>query len=89
MIKILNINPLPNYKLHIKYNDGVEGDLDLSNLVGKGVFEKFDDINYFKNVKIGQFGEPCWNDELDIDPTSAYLDVTGKTYEQYLKEKTH
>ncbi len=87
IIKILEIKPLPQYKLHIKYNNGVEGNIDLSSFVGKGVFEKFNDVNFFNNVKIGQFGEPCWNDELDIDPTAAYLDITGKTYEQYLKEK--
>ncbi len=87
MIKILNIIPLPNYKLHITYNDGVEGDLDLTDLVGKGVFEKFNDVNYFNSVKIGEFGEPCWNNELDIDPINTYLTITGKTFEEYKKEE--
>ena len=87
MIKILNIIPLPNYKLHITYNDGVEGDLDLTDLVGKGVFEKFNDINYFNQVKVGVFGEPCWNNELDIDPINTYLTITGKTFEEYKKEE--
>ena len=85
MMKAVDIKPLPNYRLHIKFADGIEGDLDLSDLVNVGVFEKFNDVNYFNNVKVGMFGEPCWNDELDIDPTKAYIDIKGITYEQYLK----
>ena len=80
MIKILNINPLPHYKLHIKFNDGVEGDLDLNELVGKGVFEKFNDVNFFNKVWIGETGAPTWEDELDIDTINTYLTITGKTF---------
>jgi hypothetical protein len=87
MIKILNIKPLPNYKLHIKYNDGVQGDLDLSDLVGKGVFEKFNDTSFFENVWVGETGAPTWREELDIDPLNTYLTITGKTIEQYLNEE--
>ena len=87
MLRVIEVKAEENYKLYLKYNDGVAGYVDLTNMVGLGVFEKFRDETYFKNVKIGSFGEPCWNDELDIGPTRAYLDITGKTYEQYLREK--
>lgn len=86
MEKVKEVKALEDYKLYLKYEDGFEGILDLSDLVGKGVFEKFNDLMYFKNVKVGDFGEPNWNDELDIDPTSAYIDIKGISYEQYLKQ---
>ncbi len=86
-IKISEIKALSNYKLHIKYNNGVEGDLDLSGLAGKGVFEKFNDINYFNNVWIGEGGAPTWKDEIDIDPIKPYLDITGKNFEEFLLDE--
>ncbi len=86
MVQIIDIKPLPQYKLHVKYNDGVEGDIDLSGIVGKGVFEKFKDVSFFNNVRIGEFGAPTWDDELDIDPLNPYLIITGKTFEQFVSE---
>jgi hypothetical protein len=87
MEKVIDIKALDNYKLFLKYENGVEGVIDLNDIVGKGVFEKFNDVSYYKNVKVGEFGEPNWNDELDIDPTSAYIEIKGITYEQYLNNK--
>jgi len=86
-IKISEIKALPNYSLHIKYNNGVEGDIDLSEQVGKGVFHKFEDINFFKKVWIGESGAPTWNDEIDIDPINPYLLITGKTFEEFLSDE--
>ncbi len=87
MIKIIEIQPLPNYKLHIKYNNGVEGDLDLSEMVGKGVFSNFKDVGYFNNVWIGETGAPTWSGDIDIDIINSYLKITGKTFDQFLKEE--
>jgi Protein of unknown function (DUF2442) len=89
MIKIIEIKPLPAYKLHIKYNNGVEGDLDLSIMVGRGVFSNFNNINFFNNVWIGETGAPTWEGEIDIDVINSYLKITGKTFEQFLKEENN
>jgi hypothetical protein len=86
-IRIEEIKAMPNYNLHIKYNNGVEGDLDLSNQVGKGVFSKFKDIAFFNKVWIGENGAPTWNDEIDIDPINPYLIITGKTFEEFLSDE--
>lgn len=86
MLKIIDLKPLPQYKLHIKYNDGVEGDLDLSDMVGKGVFKKFEDINYFNKVWIGETGAPTWGEEIDIDMINSYLKITGKSFDDFKKE---
>ena len=34
----IEVKPLENHRIWVKYSDGVEGEVDLSNLVGKGVF---------------------------------------------------
>ena len=86
MIRIVEIKPLASYKLHIKYNDGVEGDIDLSDIAGKGVFERFNNTEFFNKVRISDFGAPTWGDDLDIDPINTYLTITGKTFEQFISE---
>ncbi len=38
MFKPVKVTPLRDYKIRICYADGLKGDVDLSHLVGKGVF---------------------------------------------------
>ncbi len=37
MPRPIEVKPLENYRLWVKFSDGVEGVVDLSGLVGKGV----------------------------------------------------
>jgi hypothetical protein len=37
--KIVACAPKPNYRVWIRFDDGIEGEVDLSYLVGQGVFE--------------------------------------------------
>ncbi len=63
------------------YSDGVEGIIDLSKDVGRGVFTPLADEGFFRTVHIGQFGQIAWSDDLEICPDSAYEEITGKPAE--------
>jgi len=78
MHKIINVTVLQNYKLRLEYTDGEKGIVDLSHLVGKGVFALWNDYNTFQNVKIGSSGELLWNDQVDLCPDSLYLQITNQ-----------
>ena len=52
MERIIEIKALKDYKLFLKYSDGVEGTVDLSGIVGKGVFQAFKNYSFFENVMI-------------------------------------
>jgi len=80
--KINKVKVLSDYKIWLKYLDGTEGIIDLSDLVGRGVFSEWNDYEKFKNVKIGSSGELIWQDELDLCPDSLYIKLTGKTAEE-------
>ena len=43
MFKPVQVKALQGYKLWVKFSDGVEGEVNLSHLVGKGVFSKWND----------------------------------------------
>jgi hypothetical protein len=82
MFKPVNVTPLGGYKLRIRYSDGVEGEVDLSHLVGKGVFGIWKDLRTFESVHIGPSGEIRWSDEVDLCPDALYIEITGKSPEQ-------
>lgn len=82
MFKPVKVKALPDYKIWVKYSDGAEGEVDLSNLVGKGVFKLWNDHRAFQKVYIGSHGEIAWSDKIDLCPDAIYLEITGKTPEQ-------
>ncbi len=78
MIRLVEAEPLSGYRLRLRYADGVTGVVDLSHLVGKGVFELWNDPEAFARVSIGSGGELRWSDEVDLCADALYLEVTGK-----------
>ena len=78
----IEVKPLEGYRLWIKYSDGVEGVVDLRDLVGKGVFALWNDYREFQKVYIGPGGEIAWGEEIDLCPDALYLRITGKKPEE-------
>ena len=76
--KPVEVKALEGYRLWIKYSDGVEGVVDLSDLAGKGVFALWEDYQEFQEVYIGAGGAIAWGEEIDLCPDALYLRITGK-----------
>ena len=74
----IEVKPQENYRLWVKYSDGVEGVVDLSDLVGKGVFALWNAYREFQKVHIGPSGEIAWGEEIDMCPDAIYLKIAGK-----------
>lgn len=78
MHRIVEVKPLPGFKVWLKFSDGVEGTVDLSDLAGKGVFEAWSDPKYFESVFIDQESYTiAWPGGIDLCPDSLYAEVTG------------
>lgn len=82
MYRITDVKVLEGYNLQLKYADGAEGIVNLSSLVGKGVFSLWNSYDEFKKVSIGSSGELLWGNEVDLCPDSLYLQITGKKPEE-------
>lgn len=93
VLKILEIRPLDNYKIWLKFANGTEGEVDLSHLAGKGVFTLWNNYENFKQVSIENGRSLTWSDEIDMDADSLYLKITGKKPEELFpalkEEPTH
>ena len=82
--KLLEIKPLANYTLWLKYDDGTVGEVDLTELTEKGVFKKIKDKAFFKQVYIDKETDAvAWNEDLDLCPDSLFLKLKGLTFEEF------
>lgn len=67
--KIIACEAKPNYHLWIQFEDGLEGEVDLTHLVGNGVFEAWRSIEFFNQVHVDLNSQTvAWGDEIDLDP---------------------
>jgi len=89
MRKISKVKALQGYRLGLEFDDGVSGTVDLSYLVGKGVFALWGDRPAFERVRIGSSGELVWGDQIDLCPDALYLKATGKKPEDVFPALRH
>ena len=78
MPRLKEIKPLEGYRLWLRYDDGVEGVVDLSPLVGQGVFALWEEPGRFQQARIGDGGEIVWSEDVDLCADALYLQLTGK-----------
>ena len=78
----VEVSALEPYRIWLRYDDGVEGELDLSYLAGDGVFVAWLDHSFFSAVRLGPCGSIVWGDDLDLCGDALYMKITGMTPEE-------
>ena len=67
--KIIACKPKPNYRVWIKFDDGLAGEVDLSHLVGQGIFQAWESVDFFNQVRINPATDTLtWGEDIDLDP---------------------
>ncbi len=80
LYRIVDVQARPNYRVWVRFEDGVEGEVDLSDLVGRGVFRSWTDPAQFAKVQVDeQSGTLNWPDGLDVAPDALYRELAGIT----------
>ena len=80
----IEIKPLDGYKIWLRYEDGVEGEVDLSDVAGKGVFAAWNDRAFFESARLDEYGDIAWGDEIGLCQDALYMEITGKTVDEVL-----
>ena len=77
---VVEVRPLGGYRLHLRFEDGVEGDLDLAKAIEfKGIFAPLRDEKEFAKVRLHpELGTIVWPNGADLDPDVLYSLVTGR-----------
>ena len=76
---IVAAKALGDYQLHLKFEDGVQGIVDLAHdLSFPGIFAPVRDAAYFAQVHVDpELGTVVWPNGADLDPDVLYGQITG------------
>lgn len=74
---IIVVKLLEDCKLYLKFEDEVEGVVDIAKLIEfTSVFEPLSDLAYFAQVTVNpDLGTICWDNGADLDPDVLYAIV--------------
>ena len=80
MIDVVEARPRGGYRVHLRFEDGVEGEIDLAELIRfEGVFAPLRDPARFAELRIHpELGTLCWLGGADLDPDVLYARISGK-----------
>jgi len=67
---------LEAYKILLSFEDGVTGKIDLSEKIGRGVFQALENIENFRQVRISSDKRSLqWLNGIDLCVDSLYLEI--------------
>lgn len=73
LIHVTSVEPVGEHRLHLTFEDGTAGELDLSGWHWSGVFEPLEDPSYFQRVELDEeLGTIVWPNGADIAPETLH-----------------
>lgn len=76
MHRIASVEALSGYRLRIVFADGLEGTVDLSDMVGEGVFEALKDSDEFAKAFVDPVTHTiAWPGGIDLCPDALYREI--------------
>ena len=77
---IIEVKVLKNYTLFLRFENGVEGSVDISSIIPfEGVFSKLKDVEYFATVAVNkELGTIVWDNGADLSPEYLYSIISHK-----------
>ncbi len=77
MLRIRGVSALSGNRLHVMFDDGVEGEIDVSDRLFGPVFEPLRDEKEFSKVTVDEFGAIAWPCGADLAPDAIYRRMTA------------
>jgi hypothetical protein len=68
METIIEVKPLDNYMVWVLFADNYNATINLKPFINSGISAKLLDVDYFKQVKIDDFGGISWENGFDFCP---------------------
>ena len=72
MIRPTQVKALEKYRIWVRFSDGVAGELDLSDVAGRGLFTAWDEPGCFDKVHVTEHRSIAWSEDLEICPDAVY-----------------
>lgn len=87
---IVEVRHAGGTRLAIRFEDGVTGEIDLSEIVSfVGIFEPLKDPAFFARVAVlPDVGTIGWPNGADLDPCVLYSKITGRSLPDSIRKET-
>ena len=79
LVDVVAVRPVGGHRIWLRFDDGVEGELDLSRVLNlEGVFEPLRDPEFFGCVRVDpEWGTIGWPGDIDLDSEMLHSLVRG------------
>ena len=83
--RVIEVKAMDGYRVWLSYSDGIEGIVNLSDMVEHVPFAPWKDKDFFATaVHADEWGGIRWSDDLDFCRNALYMEITGKSPEDVL-----
>ena len=73
MNKSTKVKRLDGYRIWIEFEDGVQGEIDLSGYAGRGVWRTWEDRSFFESVRLKPYRAIGWDDDDNLDMCADWV----------------
>ena len=86
---VVEVKALPGFRLWVRFEDGLEGEADLTDLAGHGVFQRWIDnpSEFLRAMVDPDSGTVVWPGGLDVAPDRLYQDIARSSEGAGLKSR--
>jgi hypothetical protein len=86
---VVEVRPMDDYHLYLRFEDGVEGIVRLKELIPlEGVFAALRERSFFEQVRVNtELGAICWPNGADLDSDVLYASLTGRPLPSFETKK--
>ena len=77
MPRVTHVQALSGYRLHVKFDDGVTGEIEMADRLFGPAFEPLHDIDELNKVFVDEFGAIAWPCGVDLAPDAIHRRLTA------------
>ena len=78
MHRAAKVRALEGFRLAVEFDDGVSGEVDLSERLFGPVFEPLKNPEFFARVEVDEFGAITWPNGADLAPDALYETLAAR-----------
>jgi Protein of unknown function (DUF2442) len=72
MPRVISVQPLPSFRLAVRFDDGTEGVIEMHDRLFGPVFATLQDPAVFQQVFVDKFGAVAWPNGADLAPDALH-----------------
>ncbi len=82
LVQPIHVEAREGYRVWLEYADGVCGELDLSHLAEKPIFQAWRDRTFFARVHVSPHRSIAWDGDIELCADALYADLTGLSWDE-------